>query len=110
MYKLSWNRDKQDVMYEKVEAPSEAPSEAPLQPPLVPKIRARGYIMSYSKWLEHFGDEVTDIIQQYENFILETCHNHQLICSVNHNEFTERMSKLIYKTSMNRYKYYSAII
>jgi hypothetical protein len=97
-------------MYEMCsKAPSEE-KETREAAPLVPIVKPRGYVMSYNQWLEHFWEEAEDIINQYEDFILETCNKYGMICTANHKEFRERMAKLIYKTSMNRYKYYAAII
>jgi hypothetical protein len=100
--------EKKQVVYSIGELESQNTQETP---PLTPQPRiSNGHIMSYRQWLHEFGDELEGILSKYEDFVLDVCHKHKMICSMNHIAFRENMAKLIYNTSMNRYKYYSALI
>jgi predicted RNA methylase len=67
-------------------------------------------IICFDIWKQMFEDEVQDIINEYIEFITEISiiNNYHVI--INIQEFTNALRKIIYDSSMNKYKYYQCFI
>ncbi len=82
----------------------------PYEIPLYPKLSHSKCWIKFDDWLLKYGDDVDDIIDAYIHHIRDVCAFNELGCIMNTTNIREKMYHLIYKTSMNRYKYYQDLV
>ena len=77
---------------------------------LKPPRLANCKVLTCNNWQDKFERGIDNIIDDILDFMSENCSNCGFNCSFNIREIRKEMAYIVYKSSMNRFKYYAALV